>query len=583
MARMLPPCFDSSTVSAAERRLFDLIKNDPGTKDWVVLHSLGLARRGRKPYGEIDFVLLIPGGGVFCLEVKGGRVACRNGEWETTDRQGRTTRLKRSPFMQAREGMFAVKEAVQGRVRSGLPRDLVFGYAVVMPDIEFNVESPEWEGWQAIDRRSLSQPVSVSMLHLVSEQRRLVSARNGSEPTPACIELMQHLLRPDFEVIVTKAAQLQETDEQLLRLTEEQYAALDLLADNDRCLFEGAAGTGKTVLALEFARRAAGAGRRTLLVCFNRFLGDWLSRQTDVGDHLVAGRFYQLVREAVLASSFAQEFLEQERECPVNELFAKVYPRLGRLAVEESNCRFESVVIDEAQDLLCAPILDVLDVWMDGGLAGGRWAAFGDFHRQAIFSGASRSEIIGLLQNRSNLFVRGRLTVNCRNTRNIGEETSLMSGFSSLPYRLGNVLGPPVDYRYYTTPDSQSEALTVALHQLLDGGVRSNDIVVLSRLKLANSGVTKCAQAGAVPLTEAVMGGHLTPGAVQFSTIQAFKGLESPVVVLCDVDNLSEGDTQSLLYVAMSRARCQLIVLLHEATRPYVLDRIRSKLIGGFQ
>ena len=56
----------------AERRVFDLLKTDPATKDWSVLHSLGLSRRVDGPYGEIDFVVIIPGEGIVCLEIKGG-------------------------------------------------------------------------------------------------------------------------------------------------------------------------------------------------------------------------------------------------------------------------------------------------------------------------------------------------------------------------------------------------------------------------------------------------------------------------------------------------------------------------------
>src|SRR5438309_2085810 len=88
MARMLPSQLDGSTASAAERKLFEMLKNDPQTKDWVVLHSLGLARRGHKPYGEVDFVVIVPMAGIFCLEVKGGRIACKGGEWSTTNRFG---------------------------------------------------------------------------------------------------------------------------------------------------------------------------------------------------------------------------------------------------------------------------------------------------------------------------------------------------------------------------------------------------------------------------------------------------------------------------------------------------------------
>src|SRR5262249_60417073 len=64
---------------------------------------------------------------------------------------------------------------------------------------------------------------------------------------------------------------------EILRYTEEQFAALDTMEDNPRVLFTGPAGTGKTVLALETARRVASTGKSVLLVCFNRLLGRWLS------------------------------------------------------------------------------------------------------------------------------------------------------------------------------------------------------------------------------------------------------------------------------------------------------------------
>ena len=63
----------------SEQRVFSLLQNDPQTEDWVVFHSLNLKQSGTQPYGEVDFVVLIPGAGVFCLEVKGGRVACKDG------------------------------------------------------------------------------------------------------------------------------------------------------------------------------------------------------------------------------------------------------------------------------------------------------------------------------------------------------------------------------------------------------------------------------------------------------------------------------------------------------------------------
>ncbi len=151
MAKMIPAQYDVSTVSNAERRIFDLLKSDSDTNSWTVIHSLGLARRGRKPYGEIDFVVLIPGSGILCLEVKGGRVACKDGVWTTTNREGKTFEMNRSPFMQAMEGMQSVRKAVEEKFGPGhAAATTVFGRGVILPDVQMPVEPFEWEKWEGI-------------------------------------------------------------------------------------------------------------------------------------------------------------------------------------------------------------------------------------------------------------------------------------------------------------------------------------------------------------------------------------------------------------------------------------------------
>jgi ATP-dependent exoDNAse (exonuclease V) alpha subunit len=68
---------------------------------------------------------------------------------------------------------------------------------------------------------------------------------------------------------------------------------------------------------------------------------------------------------------------------------------------------------------------------------------------------------------------------------------------------------------------------------------------------------------------------------IRFSTAQAFKGMESSVVILCDVETIGDGAPQSLLYVAMSRARSQLTVLVHEQAKPAISECVRRKLLDA--
>src|SRR5438094_111475 len=105
MAIMIPATVHPAVRSGAERRIFDQLMNAPGTDDWVCLHSLALARHQVKRRGEIDF-LLLSRKGIYVLEIKGGRVARKNGLWIHTDRFGHESVHHESPFDQAGAAMF---------------------------------------------------------------------------------------------------------------------------------------------------------------------------------------------------------------------------------------------------------------------------------------------------------------------------------------------------------------------------------------------------------------------------------------------------------------------------------------------
>ena len=173
MATMIPAAVPEKTP-ASERLIFDRLRLDPDTNDWIVLHSVGLAKTNRGPYGEIDFVILIPGKGIVCLEVKGGLVSCNNGIWTTVNRkEGVTKKLKISPYMQAREGMFALKKAITENFGGLEPASKCpLSYAVVFPSVTAPPQTPAEESWETIDAVTLRQPISKSLIRNIDGTRR---------------------------------------------------------------------------------------------------------------------------------------------------------------------------------------------------------------------------------------------------------------------------------------------------------------------------------------------------------------------------------------------------------------------------
>lgn len=587
MAKMIPPQYDQTTSSAAEKRIFHQLETDPATADWFVLHSLGLAKRPTGPYGEIDFVVLIPSGVVICLEVKGGRVSCKNGVWQTINRFGEVVELKKSPFMQAREGMFALRKAIGKKFgeRSG-PCRCIFASAVIFPDVESPPRTPEFEPWESAGQSELQTPISKIILRIAEAQRKQLGRWSPPALPESCIRDIRQFLRPDFERIVLRSTVLTECEKAIVSLTEDQYSVLDVISSNSRCLIEGAAGTGKTILALEYSRRQAQAGKKVLFLCFNRLLGDWLtSSAKDMEQpNLQAGSFFRFLRELVNTSPYRGEFERATAAVSQEQLFSDVLPFYAQLSAETLSPQFDVLVIDEAQDLLSAQTLELLGTLLKGGMAGGGWYLFGDFTRQCIYGRSPRDVHIQTLAAASPFFTQAQLKTNCRNTRRIGEETALLSGFSSLPYKLGHIDGLPVDYRYWKDEQHELTKLSEAVLQLIADKVSVRDIVLLSMRKFVDSVGSRLTcntqKYGTISVAEIRKGARPYTGEsmLAFSTIQSFKGMESPVIILCDVEAVEEDEPQALLYTGMSRAKSLLVMLVRDSAKEAIARSFLRKL-----
>ena len=570
MAMMIPAQTSPEIKSNAEKKIFSWFQNAPGTEDWVVLHSLGISNHNHLAFGEVDFFVLAPGLGYFALEVKGGRVKRNGGTWYFTNRYDKTDSNNRGPFDQARDAVYSLRRYINESLdhEHGYLTRTVYGIGVMFPDIEYASVGCDQEQWQVFDchdgknvKRFVERIADGAARNVKKQLRNL---DDSVYPTREDVRYLAGLLRGDFDVYASLATQFNYAEEKMISLTKNQYHCIDQLEDNPRCFIYGAAGTGKTLLAVEEAKKAAANGERVALFCYNSLLGSWLKeyftqlskdlRPSYVGT--IHGYMFQLLKEAGMNSYMS---------CNTNnssEFFDYELPALALSAAQKGDCRFDRIIVDETQDLMTETFLAFFDTCLSRGLSRGKWTFFGDYSNQAIYSKSmSAEDYISKLEDYGG-FIRFKLITNCRNTKNICEETMSVSGITYDVSGSEMVVGPQVEYITYNSQEDQRRKLVDLITKLQKNSVELSRITILSPRKRAESVVSL--------LNEIEVKDYSIPTSdwITFSTIHSFKGLENTVIILADIETFSD---YKLMYVAFSRAKSGLYVLeTQEANDEYI-------------
>ncbi len=575
MARTIPAQIYSKTASPGEHEIFQRLRTDPQTKDWIVLHSLDIVNHQRQIYGEIDFVVIVPFLGVLCIEVKACKHLRRDkGLWFYGQQQ---TGDPRGPFKQAAEGMHSIRKRLVA-TNPTLSR-VVFWSAVIFPYVEFSASSPEWHPWQVIDCKKYdNNPIGQLVIDVLSKARALLASRKSAtwfnpsakEPNLIQTEAIAQALRPDFEFFEPPKLREKRQSQELKRFTEEQFLALDSMSSNPRTAFIGPAGTGKTLLAIEAARRSAGTGKRVLFLCFNRQLGKFLEDQTTNLSAQVTTR--TLHRHMLEVSG------QTIKGTPPALFWETELPNLAIARLKDNgsvNFIFDELVIDEGQDILRDEYLDFLDISLRGGIAKGFFRIFGDFEKQAIYA-ASDVDVDEIYARRLGHVPKYSLRINCRNTPRIAEFVHLLGDLNPSYSR---ILRPddqnePV-LHFYKDSSHQQKLLVEAIQKLNRDGYSNKEITILSS-KSDNNCIAATLDGSWRNKVKPLASNSNSPTTC-FCSIHSFKGLESPAIVVTDIQTMNSYDSTALFYIAITRALHRLIILADESVKAEVLNVVLSK------
>ncbi len=495
--------------------------------DWLVFYSVAWQsmRNGKQGDGEADFVLAHPTKGIIFAEVKGGStIEIIDGEWYSWS-QGSPKPIK-SPVEQAVKSKYALQGWLSDRI-SGFRRNARLGHMIIFPAHDqiddLGPDAPRAIICDKGDLDNITAAVDRVAKHWAPLHKIGVEgAKQLKDALAPTITIRRHLRH-----------RVEDIAEDLAELTEQQLDLLGFLRHQRKAMITGGAGTGKTVIAVARARQLAEDGFRTLLLSYNRPIGDRLAEEVEGVDNVWAGSFHGLcLRIAASAGLVPDEPKDQA-------WWDEKLPAAMIEAAYSLDDRYDAIVVDEAQDFLP-------DWWT---------------YLEMLFPNSDDGIMYIFADSNQNLYRDDWLPPfdrppfpldrNCRNTNQIAQRVADVIGITM--DTLG-VNGPEPVYKEANTDRQTEKAVTATLDRLIDTGELNPDQIVL--LSIGRTQVDELTTSNnADPRL-----GDGTNGTVLAETVRRFKGLESDAIILVLADR-EQHQLKRLAYVGMSRAHSVLYVI----------------------
>ena len=520
-ARVFPP--NPNFRSNAEKEVFDAVMKNLDDDD-VVFCNLELSTHDRGEI-EIDLVVLMADRGCIVVETKGGHITFDGESWIQSDNSGSR---KIDPAQQARRNMFSIRDYIRNRWSQG---NLKADWVVAFPGNRIqNVNDPNLPREKVIDKFDLP--------NIVSTLKSNIDGLIAQAPTSAhWVEAAIKHLQPVSASEADRESVLGGTHDYIKTLTHERAQLLEQLSENDRYYVRGPAGSGKSWLAFEQAKRWSSEGLRVGIVAFNRgittYMQNKISELDEVDRPAWVGTFHNFANYLGSSAGSPGKYDEE------NDVYAAQLIAAAKKLNEEM--KFDAFVVDEAQDFM-ASWWDVLDLSLREPKKG-KMALFGD----------DQQKIFGKRKGPEGFFARIRLDDNIRNSRQIGE---LASGFTSR----GITVRGPNSFSIEFVECEESKVIQNAddaVEHLTDKEIwQPGEIALLTTKERHPVHVAFTTKERELYWQEFWAG-----DSVFYGTVGGFKGLERPVVVLAINGFHNSEDFEDFLYVGLTRARDKLIIV----------------------
>ncbi|MDN5851740.1 MAG: NERD nuclease, partial [Actinomycetia bacterium] len=213
---------------------------------------------------------------------------------------------------------------------------------------------------------------------------------------------------------------------------------------------------------------------------------------------------------------------------------------------------YDAVFVDEAQDLMNAAAMDRLDLVVAGGRAAGRWRMFLDPNNQARVDGEFDPDVHDLVLDEAVTF---ELPMNVRNTKPIVHVVQ-----SYLGADIGDpaiVHGEELHWHEVPAPADVTAAEAVA-ENLIEQGVHPHSIWLID-----------CSSSEPP---------HRDQRGLLITSPRRAKGLEADRVIVCSLPEIFDEFGTSAFYVAVTRARVALHLVIAVQDRKRLQTMLRASL-----
>lgn len=527
MAKIYPTFTDDFHSSLGEYKIFNALKKLPD--DWYVLYSLNWNNKlqsGKVQWGEADFVILNRIYGLLVIEVKSGGIEYKEGNWIQTRLDNFEKNPMKNPFKQADKSKYKFISLLNNVLYGN--KKCYIDKAVWFPSIK-NIDSdslpPEYDDKIVLTEESLDNP-----LQYIIRAFDFYNSKHYTYIEKDDFDKVLSALMPEFNLIPSASNIIEENDYSFLQLTQEQKKVLDFISDQGNASIQGGAGTGKTFIAVEQAKRFSDYGE-VLFLCFNRYLYK----------HLENNCFHKNV-EYLNIHTFINRYSSDN--ILSNEELLKV---LKTIDFSELNYKF--IIIDEAQDFDNRILSLIVEKATESNI---RCFVFYD-KNQLLYS----DKMPAILNN---FECKLTLNKNCRNTFKI---LSTTNSPMNLPIRTDEYCIEGIMPRLYISTDKDKivNKIGESINNYLSNGYKLDDIVILT-LNTEDSSILS----GVSKINNYDISHEKIEGKLLFTTAKKFKGLESNIVILVDFnsDVIATDELTRLFYVSTSRARQLLDIFYYD-------------------